>query len=447
MIRFLALLALALLALAAPLQAATTLITGARVFDGTGKPAEVRDVLIRDDRIVAVADRITLVPPYTVVVNAKGLTLLPGLHDLHTHIVEDIESTRGVLEQRYAPYLAAGVTTVVNFSVGRDVIALLQRLGPETRLPNVRRALRLGVPGGHGTESPRTRAITTLVTTPAEARSAMPGLIALKPDLFKVFADGWRYGDPARPDKPDMDLPTLSAIVADAHAAGIEVVTHTVSAKGARIAADARVDAIVHGIGDARLDAATIRRIKARGTAYVPTLVVYEPQATRSFLPQEWAMLRPADRAREEARSNRPSEPIAEWDARRWQIMQDNVRALHAAGVRIGVGTDAGIGGVYHGWATIREIRWLVRLGLSPAQALHAATGASAAIMGGTRDYGGIAKGQRADLILTGGKPDLTIDDLYDVRRVFVAGKDIDLAAARAMRSADTPPAVEPTGH
>ncbi len=442
MIRF-----VALLVVVTPLQAATTLITGARVFDGTGKPAKVRDVLIRDDHIAAVADHITRPPPRTRVVDGKGLTLLPGLHDLHAHIAESVESSGAELEQRHAPYLAAGVTTVVNFSVGREDLRVLRSVSPELRLPNIRRALRLGVPGGHGTESARTQAITTLVTTPAEVRRVMPGLIALKPDLFKVFADGWRYGDPARPDKPDMDLPTLSAIVADAHAAGIEVVTHTVSVGGVRIATGAGVDAIVHGIGDARIDAATIRRMKTRGIAYVPTLVVYEPQQTRSFLPQELAMLRPAEQAREEARRSRPPEPIAQWDARRWQIMQDNLRAVHAGGVRIGVGTDAGIGGVYHGWATIREIRWLVRLGLTPARALHAATGTSAAILGGARDHGRIARGQRADLMLTGGRPDVSIDDLYDVRHVFVGGKDIDLATARSMRSTDMPVVAEPPGH
>jgi predicted amidohydrolase YtcJ len=77
-----------LLLVAAPVQAATSLITGAHVFDGTGRPASVRDVLIRDDLIVAVARRIERVPPDTRVIDAKGLTLLPGLNDLHAHVAE-----------------------------------------------------------------------------------------------------------------------------------------------------------------------------------------------------------------------------------------------------------------------------------------------------------------------------------------------------------------------
>ena len=429
MIRF-----LALLLVAPPLQAGTTLVTGARVFDGTGKPAKVRDVLIRNDRIVAVA-RAMKAPSGTVVIDARGLTLLPGLHDLHIHLSGGAASTPASLERGYAPYLAAGVTTVINFAVGPVDVPVLKTLGPEVHLPNMLLALRLGVPDGHGTENARTRAITTLVTTPAEVRAAMPVLLAAQPDLFKVFADGWRYGDPARPDKPGMDLPTLLAIVDEAHRAKRKVVTHTVSLAGLRLAIDAGVDAVVHGTGDAIIDDATIRRMKARRTGYVATMVVYEPQQARELTARDLAMLRPAERLRENNRSLVPP-PIADWDARRWAILQDNLRRLHHAGVRIGIGTDAGITGVYHGWATLREIELFTKFGFTPRAALAAATSGSATIMG-RRDAGRIAVGQRADILLVGGRPDEDIADLYDTRRVFVGGKEIALDAERKMRAED----------
>jgi imidazolonepropionase-like amidohydrolase len=217
------------------------------------------------------------------------------------------------------------------------------------------------------------------------------------------------------------------------------VVTHTVTANGARIAAQAGVNAVVHGIGDTLVDQALGQLMVRRETAYVPTLVVYEPQQDRAFLPQERALMRPRDQMREDKRDAGPVAPIPLYESRRWTIMQENVRRLKAAGVRIGVGTDAGIGGVYHGWATLREIRWLTKLGLSPAEALAAATGESARIIGKERIQGRIAPGYVADLLLVGGQPDQRIDDLYDLRHVFVAGREMSLSAARQATAADTP--------
>jgi hypothetical protein len=119
--------------------------------------------------------------------------------------------------------------------------------------------------------------------------------------------------------------------------------------------------------------------------------------------------------------------------------MQENIRRLKAAGIPIGIGTDSGIGGVYHGPSTLREIGWLAKLGFSPSEALVAATSTSAAILGQGKDHGRIAPGMRADIVLTGGKPDQDIDALWDVRHVFVSGREIPLAKMRAMLASDVP--------
>jgi hypothetical protein len=162
-------------------------------------------------------------------------------------------------------------------------------------------------------------------------------------------------------------------------------------------------------------------------------MVVYEPQQDRSFVRAEWRKLRSAERGREEARLAEPREAIPDLEARRWTILKENVRRLKAAGIPVGIGTDAGIGGVYHGSATLREIRWLTMLGFSPAEALAAATSVSAGILREGGDHGRIAPGQRADLVLTGGRPDERIEDLYDVRRVFLSGREVALKPLRRL--------------
>lgn len=416
--------ALALVAAMLPLPAAaqTVLIQGARVFDGSGRKAVVRDVLVRGDRIVQVRRHVKA-PADAQVIDAAGLTLIPGLHDLHIHTAREAFQSAPAFAAGYSPYLARGITSVNEYSVAGPMLAGIRAFpGPA---PHIAMAIRLGVPGGHGTESRFTDSITTKATTPAEAHAAMAALLTDKPDAIKVFADGWRYGDPGRPDRPSMDLPTLAAIVEDAHRAHIPVVTHTVTLEGAKTAARAGVDAVVHGIGDAPVDDEMIRLMKRHHMAYVPTMVVFEPQENRTFLPQEWPLLSDEDRANEQARMAAPPKPIAPYDAKRWAILQDNLRRLHAAHVRIGVGTDTGIEGVGQGWAAIREIRWLVTLGFTPSQALAAATSVSAGIMHQGKSHGRIRKGQRADLALIGGRPDERIEDLYDVRRVWVSGLEV----------------------
>lgn len=411
---------------AAPAQErGPVLIRRARVFDGSEDAPRVRDVLIEGETIAAVGRRLDS-PPGVRIVEGAGLTLLPGLCDLHIHTRRSAWQSPDTLATAMAPWLACGVTTVNEYSMWPEGIAQVRAIH-RPDLPHLNLAIRMGVPHGHGTESGFTNSATTQVTTAAEARAAMPRLLAYRPDVIKVFADGWRYADPERPDRPSMDTPTLAAIVDAAHDAGVPVVTHTVTLAGAKIAASAGVDALVHGIGDALADKEIVRLMKRGSTAYVPTMVVYEPQQDRRFLPGEWRMMPPEARAREQTRMARPIEAIPEWDKRRWWLMRENLRLLHEAGVRIGAGTDTGVDGILPGVGLLRELWLYAHYGLTPAQALEAATAGNARIMGKSRNQGRIARGYRADLVLTGGEPDKRIADLYDVRRVFVGGNEVGL--------------------
>jgi len=415
-----------------------TLIRGARVFDGSGAPAVSEDVLVRGDRVVAVGRRLARARGVKVV-NARGLTLIPGLHDLHTHLRSPAFDAPEDLGKAYAGYLLEGITTVNDYSVSGEMLAPIREMtgSGAVAAPHLELAIRLGVPGGHGTEFGWGNFFTLQVATPRAAHLAMAQALPYKPDIIKVFSDGWRYG--RDPDLNSMNEPTLAAIVRDAHAAGIPVITHTVTLEGAKVAAAAGVDSVGHGVGDALVDDELIALMKAHHTAYIATLVVFEPQQDRTFTPGEWQALRPPEREREEARMAAPIEPILPYDTKRWGIMQENIRRIRAAGIPIGIGTDAGIGGVYHGPSTLREIGWLVKLGFTPAEALVAATSTSAGIIGQGDDHGRIVPGQRADLVLIDGKPDQRIDDLWKVRRLWVSGHEVALAPLRRLLDGDAP--------
>ena len=420
---------------AAPAHAQDSiLIAGARVFDGTGAPAKVQDVLVTGERITAIGKDLRA-PQGAVRVDGRGRTLIPGLHDLHTHLRSPALDAPEDLGKAWAGYLLAGVTTVNDFSVSGEMIAPIRAMVASGRYwaPHLNQAIRFGVPGGHGTEYGWGHFFTLQATTARHARQQMPLALGYNPDMIKVFADGWRYG--RDPDLNSMNRPTLAAIVAEAHKAGKPVVTHTVTLEGAKLAASAGVDSVGHGVGDALVDKELTGLMKTNGTAYIGTMTVFEPQQARVFAPGEAAMQNPDERAREAAfAAGEANNPILPYDARRWDILRANIKRLKKAGIPIGIGTDAGIGGVYHGASALREITILTLNGYSASEALVAATRTSAEIMGQEAGHGTIEPGKRADLVLIDGQPDKRIEELWRVSRVWVAGREAPLAELRALR-------------
>jgi hypothetical protein len=232
---------------------------------------------------------------------------------------------------------------------------------------------------------------------------------------------------------------TLAAIVDEAHRHGIEVLTHTVTLEKAQIAARAGVDVIAHGVGNAEVDQELIQIVKSRGTTYAPTLAVYEPRGRDILSPLLATVLEPAVR---EAIRPPLSEPIGSSmltasganpagnesspQARRWRILMQNTAHLRAAGVAFGTGTDAGVTGTHHGWATLRELQLLVAAGLTPLEAITAATGNSARALKVDGERGTITAGKLADLVLIDGAPHQKISDLERVSRVFLGGREIN---------------------
>ena len=217
------------------------------------------------------------VPAGARVIDAAGQTLLPGLFDLHTHLsASAVTGLSGDWGKSLKAYLACGVTTVNDYATYGEMFAPLRQLLASGAVigPRVNMAVRMSTPGGHGTEAGWGDFMTLTAATPEQAHAKTKIALSYKPDVIKVFTDGWRYG--MAPNLSSMNLETLAAIVEDAHAAGVKVFTHTVTLAGAKLAACAGVDVLAHGIGDADVDAELIAIMKAKGTFYVPTLAVYE---------------------------------------------------------------------------------------------------------------------------------------------------------------------------
>jgi hypothetical protein len=175
------------------------------------------------------------------------------------------------------------------------------------------------------------------------------------------------------------------------------------------------------------------KQMKAKSTTYAPTLAVYEPRGRDILTPLLGAVLPPSARSGFVTPQNPPMRPAGGSTEngdpprlRRWTVLQNNTAALRKAGITFGVGTDAGVTGTHHGWATLRELQLLVAGGLTPVEAITAATSAAARAIKVDGERGTIAPGKLADLVLIEGEPHRDIRDIEKIARVFLGGREID---------------------
>ena len=424
-----------------------TVIRNARVVDGSGAPARKLSVLIVDGRIAAIGETVAA-PANAKEVDAGGQTLIPGLFDLHTHVqLATTKASPDDLFKNLKKYVAAGVTSVLNYSGSPEAIQPIRDLLATGKYvsPHLYQSLRVSPPGGHGTESGAGESVE--IANPEQAHSILPRFLAYKPDAVKGFTDGWRYG--AAPNIPSFNVQTIAAIAEEAHKAGIRVFTHTVTREGAHNVARGGVDVQVHGVSDGFIDESLLRDYKEHGTGYVSTLAVYNAQERYArygearVTPRLLQLLEPASAAVAAhsdvfAHFTPISSETRDSAIIRGAALAQNIRILHGAGVPIGVGTDAGMQGTHHGYATLQEIEYLVNDGFTPLEALRAATETSAHLLGVDKDYGTIAVGKVADLALVQGEPDKNIADIENTRRVWVAGVEANLPELLKQIETDT---------
>ncbi|MEW6127672.1 MAG: amidohydrolase family protein [Acidobacteriota bacterium] len=405
-------------------------IVGATIVDGTGAAPYQATVIVQGERILLIGKEATI-PTGARVIQANGQTLIPGIFDLHTHLSS---ATGGGVaadwQKHLKAYLYCGVTSVVDFGTYPETFEPMRRLIRTGAViaPRISLAARFSTPAGHGVEGGRGDFFTQEVTTPTEARAGVKKVLAYKPDVIKVFTDGWRYGTGA--DMTSMNEETLAAIVDEAHKNGIEVLTHTVTLEKAKIAARAGVDVIAHGAGNVEVDEELIQLMNKNGTSYASTLAVYEPRPRYTSSPLLDTVLEPAVKAaiQPTPTTQQPGESgrTAAAQAKRWKYLTGNIALLNKGGVNITDGTDSGITGTHHGWATLREMKLLAQSGLTPLEAITAATGNSAKAIKVDGERGTIEAGKLADLVLIEGEPHKNIEDIEKVKRVFLGGREIN---------------------
>jgi imidazolonepropionase-like amidohydrolase len=388
-----------------------------RVFDGL-HTLEHQDVYVKNGVITSVNKAAATVPPGSM--DGRGKTLLPGLIDAHTHI----QGNALLLQQA----LVFGVTTELDMFNGwensKDIKAQ-QAEGKLTDYADLRSAGTLATaPGGHGTEYGI--AIPT-VTGPEMAQKWVNDRIAEGSDYIKIVRDdGSTYGITF----PTLDDVTLKGLVDSAHRRQKLAVVHIGSYADALAAINAGADGLAHlWVGTEA--GADFGKVAAEHHIFViPTLSVLNSIAHTTYdatLADDPA-LAPYLGA-DDLSSLRASFPMKLQPA--YAAAEHALLQLKAAHVPILAGTDAGNPGTAHGVSIHGEMDLLVKAGLTPTEALSAAT-ANAAKAFHLDDRGRIAKGKRADLVLVDGDPTTHITDTRHIVTVWKNGYQDDRAAYAA---------------
>lgn len=399
---------------AAPLPAVDILLLPDRIWTADGDTSHPGwGVLIRDGAIANVGPKDAIDAADATRIELPGTTLTPGLIDLHSHLLlhpyNETPWNDQVLKEPedYRTLKAAEharATLLAGFTALRD----LGTEGAGYADVSLKRAIDEGVIPG-----PR-----LFVATRAIVATAMygPGPKGFRPDLdlpqggqaisgvdeairatreqaargadwIKLYAD-YRVG-PNGETLPTLSAAEMKAIVDTAHQIGRPVAAHAGSDAGVRMAVEAGVDSIEHGDGATE---ATFHLLKQRHVAYEPTLTAIA--AIGSYFEHYRPGGEPTPRMRE---------------------AEQSFRAALKVGVTIGNGSDVGVFAHGENW---RELDWMVKYGMTPAQALHAATDVAASILRQSKTFGRIAPGLRADIAGFDGDPSVSIGALQ--RPVFV---------------------------
>lgn len=369
-------------------------IDNVTVFDSTGAEPFVADVIVKEGRIHAIAPRLDL-PAAASKVDGEGLSMIAGLSDIHVHW----RQSRSIVASELLKY---GVTTATDFHSSPDSYAAKRNWHKESLIsPHVAYAARIAPPGGHGADWADER-MTRLVASPEEAQKVMEYLDTFKPDVIKVFADGWRYGNPK--SDTDISLHALAELTKQAEKRGWPVLTHTVSVDGGKRAALGNVTAIAHAIQDEPASNELAELLVEHNVYYAPTLAVYEmrPDKIQSFSPIQIAA-----------------------GERRQKNSRNNLMLFKEAGVKLALGTDSGIGRTPFGESSVREMELMVGFGVTPKEALIAGTIGSAEALGVGDDRGTIEVGKRADFVLVKGKPWNDISDYRNITAVYLDGEQV----------------------
>jgi imidazolonepropionase-like amidohydrolase len=396
--------------------AQVTALTHATLIDGTGAaPQNDVTILIENGRIRDMGAALSP-PAGAAVIDLTGKFVVPGIINGHGHVGP---APREPQLRQYARY---GVTTTTSMSFDPDDIADFKAKQSAGDLHGARiltvKYRFMSAPMTPGSE----------YKTPEAARAKVDEIVKLGADFVKVWIDsqGGR--------RPKLDRAYVSAVFEQARKHGKLTMAHLVELSDAKMVVDEGVNIIVHGIRDQEIPADLLATLKQRNVSTISTLAREEgmfvygndgpaytdnPFFTKGLTPEQLERLR----AKREEQAKDPSRPLM---MRQFEMDKINIKRLADAGVRVGFGTDSGgelnryfIQGFYEH----RQMELMIASGLTPMQIIQSFSKNNSEALGIDRDFGTLAKGKAADLLILARNPLADIGNMRAMDAVYLGGK------------------------
>ncbi len=417
-------LVLAFLLTALCARANTVYIHAGQLIDGkSAKPLAAQTVVVTGNTITQVAAGYVEAPAEATLIDLKSHTLMPGLMDMHTHLSNrydqhDYLKRFTLNEADYAlqavgfaeKTLLAGFTTVRDLGDRYNVTVALRKAVDAGLVDGPRiytAAKSIATTGGHA--DPTNGYRKDLMRSPRPAHGVVNGVAAAREavrqrykdgaDLIKITATGGVLSVAKSGHNPQFMADELAAIVATAKDYGLTVAVHAHGAEGMKRAIVAGVDSIEHGTF---MDDEAIKLMKKYGTYYVPTIMAGDWVAEKSKIDGFFPEL-----VRAKAAEIGP-------------LMQRTFAKAYRAGVKIAFGTDSGVSA--HG-DNAREFALMVEAGMTPMEAIKAATREAAGLLKIDTMLGSIERGKLADLVAVEGNPLADISRLQTMAFVMKDGR------------------------
>lgn len=376
------------------------------LIDGTGKDMQKDKVLvIENGEIIDIADSFTA-EAEDEVLDYSDKAIMPGMINAHVHIGDDPNGKKEsysdiewifFCQKNIDKLLKSGVTYIRNLGTERyaDVkIRHAMEKGLTQKIGMVVSGPFITMTGGHGYY------MGIEADGVDECRKAARTIIKNGADVVKIMATGGVLTPGVEPGAAQLTMEEIKAAVDEAHRADKRTATHAQGTTGIKNAVMAGIDSVEHGI---YLDDEVIQMMLDRGTYLVPTLIA------------PLAIVEGGDEAGLPDFVMRKARMVLE-------AHRESFRKAHKAGVKIAMGTDAGTPLNYHN-KTYRELELMVENGMTPMEAVVAATKTSAELLRVEDKYGTLEKGKMADLIVLSENPLENIGTLGHVEHVIKEGK------------------------